>query len=226
MFKRITSGAGPIAWMFAIAFLVFATAISLLTRSAGAAEPVALIVGINGGATEPALQAFSEIQDGAELLLEQGARVTFLHYQRCEEVTVESGMLTLRAGTYRIVGGHIVGRTARGCPKTGTLGTSREVGGVLFRGDTALHLSPSATVVITGPGAGEIERARIESPAGEFAGTIEVSEGIVDLEALSPRMKEGEEFSLELLKRSGAPALRITLLSAFMRNDLAVIRVE
>ncbi|MEP3112878.1 MAG: hypothetical protein ABJO52_02785 [Nisaea sp.] len=224
--KRMTSGAGPIAWMFATATLIFATAMPLLTRSVGAAEPVALIVGINGGATEPALQTFSEIQDGAELMLEQGARVTFLHYQRCEEVTVESGMLTLRTGSYRIVGGHIVGRTARGCPKTGTLETTREVGGVLFRGDIALQLSPSATLVIIGPGADEIDRARIESSAGELAGTIEVSEGIVDLEALSPRMKVGEEFSLELLKRSGAPALRVSLLSALMRNDFAVIRVE
>lgn len=226
MFKRMTSRAGKIARTFAIGVFALAAAISVLRPSTSSAEPVALIVGINGGVTEPALQTFSEIQDGAEVMLEQGARVTFLHYQRCEEVTVESGILTLRAGTYRIVGGDIVGRTARGCPKTGAPGTSREVGGVLFRGGTALKLSPSATLVITGPGADEIEWARIESPAGELAGTIEVSEGIVDLEALSPRIQVGEEYSLELLKRSGAPALQLTVLSALMRSDLAVIRVE
>ena len=218
MLRRMTTGFGSASSLLAVAALIVTAVASPIPVSANAAEPVALIVEINGEA-KPSLSAFSEVSDGAELALEPGSRVTFLHYQRCEEVTVESGLLTMRAGTYRIVGGDIVRRTARGCPKTSKASSSREIGGVLFRGDNVLQLSPSATLVI-------IAQARIEGRSGHVLGSVDVSRGVIDMKAFPSWVREGEEYHLELLRRSGAPALRIAIVAALMHSDLAVIRAE
>ena len=225
MLRRMTTGFGSGSSLLAVAALIVTAVASPIPVSANAAEPVALIVEINGEA-KPSLSAFSEVSDGAELALEPGSRVTFLHYQRCEEVTVESGLLTMRAGTYRIVGGDIVRRTARGCPKTSKASSSREIGGVLFRGDNVLQLSPSATLVIIGPGSSDISQARIEGRSGHVLGSVDVSRGVIDMKAFPSWVREGEEYHLELLRRSGAPALRIAIVAALMHSDLAVIRAE
>lgn len=225
MLRRMTTGFGSGSSIFVIAAFTVAVVVSHISVSASAAEPVALIVEINGEA-KPSLSAFSEVSDGAELVLEPGSRVTFLHYQRCEEVTVESGLLTMRAGTYRIVGGDIVRRTARGCPKTSKASSSKEIGGVLFRGDNVLQLSPSATLIIIGPGSGDIAQARIEGRSGRVSGNVAVSRGVIDMKAFPSWVQAGEEYQLELLRRSGAPALRIAIVAASIHNDLAVIRAE
>ncbi|WP_193180827.1 hypothetical protein [Nisaea sediminum] len=198
----------------------------ILAPSLARAEPVALLVSVEGKVADQKLAAFSEIADGMELQLDTGTRVTFLHYRRCEEVTVESGLLTLRAGSYRIVGGDIVARTARGCPKTGEPDASQDVGGVLFRGDDILRLSPKATLIVTGPGAPEIVRADLIRKGSGAPESIELLDHTVDISSLAANLHEGEEFRLELRKRSGLSALRIAVISSLTHGNLAVIRVE
>ena len=197
-----------------------------LARPAGAGEPVALIVAIDGTGTAPQVTPFTEITDGTTLQLAPDTRITFLHYQRCEEVIVENGALTLRAGSFRLVGGDIVDRAMRGCPPTGDTVSEHGLGGVLFRGQTVLEVSPSAVVVLSGSRGGSVSKARIRDEEGGPETTIPAIGGVLNLPEPDAGFRIGRHYDIDLLSADDTPVGSFIAAPSALSGDIAVIRVD
>jgi len=189
-------------------------------------EPVALVVGVEGDAETQEVVPFSELANGETVDLGDRTRLVFVHYQRCEEVTAEHGRLTVRTGSYRLVGGRIVGRITRDCPKTGVTGSHHGVGGVVFRGPADVTVSPVARLVMTGPKATAVSRVRIRVPALAGEVTADVSGSVVDLGTLLHPARPGDVFDLDLIDRSGRSIGALAVSIGAGHRDVAVVRVD
>lgn len=195
-------------------------------HDAVAGEPVALIVGVDGTGTEPQVTPYTEITDGTTLHLAPDTRLTFLHYQRCEEVIVENGALTLRAGSFRLIGGEIVDQAMRGCPPTGDTVSEYGLGGVLFRGQTVLQVSPSSVVVVAGAQGAKVSKARIRPVAGGPDATVQVVGRVLDLQAFGASFRVGQEYGVELFSADDMPVSSFMIAPNATSRNTAVIRVD
>lgn len=188
------------------------------------AEPVALVIGLEGGTAAPGIEPFSEIPDGGTFILEPRTRLTFLHYRRCEQVTVESGTISFGAAQYRVVGGAIVSSVVRPCPR-GSGGVSGQVGGVVLRGDPALAVSLSPTFVLTGPGAGAVARMRLSAGDTPFADAL-VTSSVVAWPADRAGLRAGAAFDLELLGAAGQAIQTIRIVPRGGNDRPVLLRVD
>jgi hypothetical protein len=207
----------------AMAAVWAAVALSGVSR---AAEPVALVLELDG-AMEPPVEPFSELAPGETIRLSDGATLAFLHYPSCAEVTVRGGRLVLSEQRYTLQGGKIVSVDRARCPKTVVLTENRQVGGVLLRGGGGPSLSTRPEFVIAGQGAGDVARVRVRdgdtvlAEAAVAGKWFEWPEGAAELAA-----KKG--YKAELLDASGAvlKTLEFEAKSKRGRKQVTVVRVR
>lgn len=122
------------------------------SAAAQSARPVALALQIEG-ATEPALEAFSELTAGQRLRLRDGAEIEFLHYPTCETVTVKGGDLSFSERRYSVRGGEIADVKRSKCPKIVAPAGDSQIGGVVLRspvGPRVLSLTTRPGFVVVG----------------------------------------------------------------------------
>ncbi len=195
-------------------------------RLAEAKEPVALIVGIDGAGADPQVTPFTEITDGTTLRLAPETRITFMHYQRCEEVIVENGVLTLRADTFRLIGGDIIDRSMRGCPPTGDTVSEHGLGGVLFRGQSVLQVSPSGVVVLAGSRSRMVSKARIRAEEDGSETTIRAIGGLLYLQDPGSGFQIGRQYDVDLLSADSTQLGSFMITPSRASGSLSVIRVD
>ncbi len=126
-------------------------ALAVVPATAVAASPVALVVAVEGP-TEPPITPYTELTAGAPILLGAGARIAFLHYATCEEITVAGGRLSFTSQRFQHSGGKVVDRKRATCPKMVNLGGDGRIGGLLLRslgagGPLKVSTTPSMVVV-------------------------------------------------------------------------------
>ena len=81
----------------------------------GDGEPRALVMDI-AGFSDPAIEAFDELNDGAEVKLEAKAEIAMTFYPTCEDLTIRGGTLSIAEGKLAIKDGTIVSRAKGECP--------------------------------------------------------------------------------------------------------------
>lgn len=145
-------------WRIFLPLLFYAAA--TLAGSAGAqgvAPPgsrpaVALALDIRG-ATEPVYEPFSEFAAGQSVTLKDEAEIEFLHYPTCETVVVKGGELAFSEQRYTARGGKVADVKRSKCPKTVSLGSDTQIGGVVLRsipGPQVLSLATRPGFVVVG----------------------------------------------------------------------------
>lgn len=211
-----------------IAFVSLALlfALALLPNHSRAAEPVALVLELDG-AMEPQVEPFSELAPGDTIELSDGATLAFLHYPSCAEVTVRGGRLVLSEQRYTLQRGKIVSVDRARCPKTVVLSENRQVGGVLLRSGGSPTLSTRPEFVIAGQGIGEVARVRVrdgDTVIAEAPLSGKWFEWPKDASELIP--KGG--YTAELLDKSGAvlQSLEFEAKSKRGRKQVTVVRVK
>ena len=131
-------------------------ALSLVSASALAASSAALITSINGATGAPS--AFTEIQPGTTIKLGATGQIKFVHYQKCNEVSITGGNLTVNMGNYKLNGGKVTSETAQPCPQQVRMAQSTVVaGGLMMRGvSKSVEISDRPSLVIVGSNASNI----------------------------------------------------------------------
>ena len=158
--------------------LVAAIGAAAVETAASDARPsVALALEIEG-ATDPAVEPFSEFAAGQSLRLGSSAEVEFLHYPTCETVTVRGGDLAFSEQRYSVRGGKVTDVKRGKCPTTVSLARDAQIGGVVLRsspGPGVLSLATRPSFVITGAERQGYRKLRIRREGqtlfeGEIAG--------------------------------------------------------
>lgn len=210
---------------------LFATLL-VMAPAMGAAPPqppVALVIEVTG-TVEPALEPYSEVADKDNVKLTAGAKLTFLHYATCQEVTVSGGRITFTVGTFRVEGGGIANSTRVDCPRSVTIQPDAVAGAVLFRGVGArivVTLDPRPLFVLVGAKATNFTRLRIlRDKKTIFEGKIEGRrfawpEG-------EPALAPGWVYALDLLTAGGGKprTVAVEVVDQRGRSPLTLIRVD
>lgn len=195
-----------------LSLLVFYAALAL-GGSAGAqgiAPPgsrpmVALALDIRG-ATDPAFEPFAEFAAGQSVTLKDGAEIEFLHYPTCETVLVKGGELAFSEQRYTARGGKVADVKRSKCPKTVSLGSDTQIGGVVLRsipGPQILSLATRPGFVAVGGKRHAYRQVRVRKEGqilfeGALAGNrFEWPDG-------RPPLDVDGNYTLELLDASGA----------------------
>ena len=194
---------------------------AVLAGSWAQAEPVALILDAPSGAE---IRKFSEVTDGTTVELPPRSRVTFAHYARCEEVTVENGRLTIWKERYRLQGGEIVKSVPQRCPEPVSSQDAAEIGGAVLRG-AGVPVADRPTLVLTGPGRGDVVAARL-SKAGREVGRYMVDSATVSLPGDLGPLETGRAYTLTLMGTTGDPLGSVDLFPGPVGRDLVSIRVD
>jgi hypothetical protein len=141
---------------------------AMLNANSASGEAGAALVLEQSGTTVPALAPYSEIVPGTTIKLAQGARLVFLHYQKCTTVTVVGGEVAVGQASYRAANGStpVVAPTA--CPAKVTLREQAPgVAGITLRsGPPPSSLSTRPRFVLVGQGAEAITRVRVVREGG------------------------------------------------------------
>lgn len=210
---------------------LFATLL-VMAPAVGAAPPqppVALVIEVTG-TVEPALEPYSEVADKDNVKLAGGARLTFLHYATCQEVTVSGGRITFTVGTFSVEGGGITHSSRVDCPRSVTIQPDAVAGAVLFRSfraRTVVTLNPRPVFVLVGTKATNFTRIRIlRDKKTIFEGKIEGRrfawpEG-------EPPLAPGWVYALDLLTAGGGKprTVAVEVVDQRGRSPLTLIRVD
>lgn len=217
-----------VAWIGSMLALV--AAVVLVPGAAAAAEPVALVLAVEGVAEDAPPQAFTEIADGAVVTLAARARLTFLHYRRCEEVTVQGGadrVATLRfaADGFAAEGGRVVERLALRCPQLVQLDPADQTAGLMMRGLDALAVPLEPRFAVVGRRADRVVRVRL------WRGDRKLAE----IDPATPRfgwpadgiaLRNGARYRLELLDADGEAIANLALAPHPDDGGMVLLRVD
>ena len=144
--------------------ILLAFAAVLVPCPAKAADPPAGIVMSVSGPTTPSLSAMAEIPAATAIRLDPATALTFLHYLRCQLVTVTGGTVTLTRTDFT-TDGHIDNQRAGPCPIVHQLsggGAGATPGGMVVRGISGLPPFPvDPDIVFVGSRASRIVAASI-----------------------------------------------------------------
>ena len=187
-----------------------ALALSLALGTAAMADPVALVIDVEG-TVSPSILPFQELEDGQVLELAAGARLVFSHYGACREVEAVGGEVEVTRAGFWALGG-AVREQAVPCPlvvsEVSGAGEIRPAGVVLR---SALGAAP-VEIAVLGAGA-EAPRARAgeaeigtwqRSDAGQF-GRVEPADfdEVFEIDLALPGDTPGEARSVTRRVRPG-----------------------
>ncbi|HJU15365.1 MAG TPA: hypothetical protein VJ770_02745 [Stellaceae bacterium] len=141
-----------------------AALLAAATPCLAAAPPAGIAIAVTGK-TDPPLSAMTEIPADTPIRLGNGAEVRFLHYARCQLVTVVDGTLTLSRSDYK-TDGHIESERNAPCPHVYTVNepasAARTTGGLILRGGPGTpHWAVNSLFLLTGPRADTVRTAAI-----------------------------------------------------------------
>jgi len=135
-----------------------------IVKGQAADLPKAGIVMKITGTTNPALSVWSEISEGAPVVLLPGAELTFLDYMRCKIVTVlGSGKLSLTNGELTTDG--MVTRERQGpCPRIHQPSGTSITAGIVMRSPAVIRVPASSEIIFAGHRANRVMSAALYIP--------------------------------------------------------------
>ena len=92
-----------------------AAAAEAKAKAMGLGEPRALITDVLGY-SEPQIESFDELGDGASVLLEAKAELSVLFYPTCEDLMIRGGRIEIAGDKLTIKDGELVSREKGECP--------------------------------------------------------------------------------------------------------------
>jgi hypothetical protein len=113
-------------------FIVAAISFGLVSTVAHAAKPAALALDVSGPTT-PQIEPFTELDPKSPIELGPESTIEFLHYQRCETITVQGGRLNFTSQRYLHKGGKVVSVKRAECAKEVALTGASAIGGIVLR---------------------------------------------------------------------------------------------
>jgi hypothetical protein len=185
--------------------------------AATAATPAGLILEVVG-ATEPRLEALTEVQSGFMVKLAAGSRLAFVHYQSCRSVSMTGGTLLLRLTDYSVSGDGKVQSEQRRCPQRFVLtsGSSDEgASTVMLRGGASAvkKFSTRPIMLLTGPAAAGVAMAELRLDKLVVA-KLPVSGQRAQLPDTAPALTPGRRYAVVLLPGGGGQPLGEELFTA------------
>ena len=134
----------------------------------GAGEPRALILDILGF-SEPKIDSFDELNDGANILLEAKAEIALTYYPTCEDLTIRGGRITISGEKMTLDNGELVSRTKGVCPGNVKLSPADVVNASVvtrsIRTKPIISTAPKR-IGIAGPGAAKYTNIGVYGPDG------------------------------------------------------------
>lgn len=137
-------------------------------KAMGEGEPRALIMDILGF-SEPNIDAFDELGDGASILLEAKAELAMTFYPTCEDLTIRGGKITIAGDKLTLTNGKLVAREKGECPGNVKLSPADVVNAsVVTRSiKTKPVISTTPKVIgVAGPGAAKYTKIGVYGPDG------------------------------------------------------------
>ena len=137
-------------------------------RAMGEGEPRALIIDILG-LSEPAIDAFDELNDGASILLGDEAELVLTYYPTCEDLTIRGGRISIEGERMTLDDGKLVARETGHCPGDVRLSPADIVNAsVLLRSIRRRPLISTTPKLIgvTGPGSENYSKIAFYGPEG------------------------------------------------------------
>ena len=208
--------------------VLVATVAAVGAASARAASPAALVFAVTGE-TEPAVEAFSEIEPGNPIQLGPETEIEFLHYARCEAVTVRGGRLNFTQERFLASGGKILDRKRSKCPKTISVSGASEVGGVVLRsgrpGGNSVPTRP--TFVLVGARADDFGTIAI-SQGDRTLLSSEVEKRVFPWPESAPDLAKGELYVVTLKTSDGSfeKRLNVRVSRRSGKGTLTLLRVD
>jgi len=188
-----------------------------MTAVAGVARAAALIVAAQGEIT-PAVEAFSEADEGAAFVLNADAEMIVLHYAACTETHFRGGEVTVGAVGMTSTGVR-VGETAVECPrKVAFADSANAVAAVVLRGDedrAAINVRPVFVLLDDG-----FERIEIRRGA-DLVRQLSVDGRIARWPAGATPLAPGEGYAFVIVRGGDARAA-----AAVVTADAGVTVVE
>lgn len=122
-------------WIAGVLRLIIVAAISfgLASTAAQAAKPAALALDVSGPTT-PQIEPFTELEPKSPIELGPDSTIEFLHYHRCETITVKGGRLNFTSQRYLHKGGKVISVKRAECAKEVALTGASAIGGIVVRG--------------------------------------------------------------------------------------------
>lgn len=137
-------------------------------RAMGEGEPRALIVDVLGF-TEPQIDAFDELNDGASILLAADAELALTYYPTCEDLTIRGGRISISGDKMTLDEGELVSRSEGQCPGAVKMSPADVVNASVVTRSVAAKpiISTLPRVIgITGPDAGSYTKISVYGPDG------------------------------------------------------------
>jgi len=207
--------------------VVAAVAVTVGAASARAASPAALVFAVTGE-TEPAVEAFSEIEPGNPIQIGPDTEIEFLHYARCEAVTVRGGRLNFTQERFLASGGKILDRKRSKCPKTIAVSGASEVGGVVLRsGKSGNRVPTRPTFVLVGARADDFGTIAV-SQGDRTLLNSEVEKRVFHWPESAPDLAKGDPYVVTLRTSDGTFEKRLKVRSTGRsgKGTLTLLRVD
>lgn len=137
-------------------------------KAMGEGEPRALIMDILGF-SEPRIDAFDELGDGASILLEETAELAMTFYPTCEDLKIRGGKITISGDKLTLVNGKLVAREKGECPGNVKLSPADVVNASVVTRSIKTKPIISTTpkfIAIAGPGASKYNKIGVYGPDG------------------------------------------------------------
>lgn len=222
MFVRVAAAGGMAG---AIAILLLGGATAALAQSASMSG---IVMQASGG-IEPAVKAFGELPAEGKFQLAQGAKLTFVHYRTCKQVTVEGGTLNLSLSEYEVGGGgKIASEAPRPCPRQQRLAQSGEAASLVMRsGGKAMEVQGRPVFVLVGDRADSIKSGEIRDGSTAVASCSHKGARLECPIGTDAKLQPGKEYSLKLLGAGARAEQEISFVTAGGSEDaLVVLRVN
>jgi len=136
-------------------FIVAAISFGLVSTAAQAAKPAALALDVSGPTT-PQIEPFTELEPKSPIELGPDTTIEFLHYHRCETITVKGGRLNFTSQRYLHKGGKVVSVKRAECAKEVALTGASAIGGIVVRsagGNKGVKATTRPSFVLVGKNA-------------------------------------------------------------------------
>lgn len=196
----------------------FLAAAAIMTASAAAAEGVALVIDVTGGAADT-IAPFDELSSGDEVTLGADGEIILMHYGTCLEThIVGGGVVVGRDGLRTSTDAEIAAEDPAPCPERVAFVENADAqGAVVLRSAGETAIAPRPTFIA--PGADRIEVTQDD----KVVAAMQVVGGTAEWPAAAPNLLIGGIYKLRL---TGPAGDRVAGATVKAQAGIAVLRFD